>query len=318
VDRSLSDPTPDEDPFGSASDVTVGFAGLGRMGLPMARNLLSAGFPLLVWNRTADRCAPLIEQGATAASDPASLADADVVVTMLSDGAAVHAVLVESGLLEKLRPGSIVLEMSTIGPKAVSGFADEARRNDVHLLDAPVSGSVSVAEAAQLYAMVGGDRSAYDRVKPVLDAMTKGHTLLGPSGSGAAMKLAVNGMIAVTNESIAETLVLAERFGIERERAYDVLADGVLASPFLVYKRAAFLDPETAPVAFTSELMRKDISLAEGLAAELEVRLPTVAAAAKVLDEALRSGLGDADMASVIGVLGGRRQPTPTKMTEAG
>jgi 3-hydroxyisobutyrate dehydrogenase-like beta-hydroxyacid dehydrogenase len=305
----LSETTPAEDPDSSAGAVSVAFAGIGRMGFAMARNLLAAGFPLLVWNRTADRYAPLVELGATAARDPASLAAADVVVTMLSDGPAAHSVLVESGLLEKLRPGSIVLEMSTIGPKAVAGLADEALRNDVHLLDAPVSGSVSVAETAQLFAMVGGDRNAYDRVKPVLDGMTKGHVLLGPSGSGAAMKLAVNGMIAVTNESIAETLVLAERFGIERERAYDVLADGVLASPFLLYKRAAFLDPGTAPVAFTSELMRKDISLAEELAAELEVRLPTVAAAAEVLDEALRSGLGDADMAAVIGVLSGANQP---------
>ena len=158
--------------------------------------------------------------------------------------------------------------------------------------------------------MVGGDPNAYDRAKPVLDAMTKGHMLLGPSGSGAAMKLAVNAMIAVTNESIAETLVLAERFGIERSRAYDVLAGGVLASPFLLYKRSAFLAPDKTPVAFTSELMRKDISLAEELAAELDARLPTVAAAAEVLDEALRGGLGDADMAVVISVLSseGQRQ----------
>jgi 3-hydroxyisobutyrate dehydrogenase/2-hydroxy-3-oxopropionate reductase len=142
--------------------------------------------------------------------------------------------------------------------------------------------------------------------------MTKGHVLVGPSGSGAAMKLAVNAMIAVTNESIAETLVLAERFGIERNRTYDVLAGGVLASPFLLYKRSAFLDPDETPVAFTSELMRKDVSLAEELATELEVRLPTVVAAAAVLDEALRGGLGDADMAAVISILSreGRQSET--------
>jgi 3-hydroxyisobutyrate dehydrogenase-like beta-hydroxyacid dehydrogenase len=280
------------------------------MGLAMARNVLAAGFPMLVWNRTAERCAPLVEQGAHAVSDPASLAAADVVVTMLTDGPAARSVLIDSGLLEKLRPGSVVLEMSTIGPKAVAELAAEARRHDVHLLDAPVSGSVTVAEAAQLFAMVGGELNAYERVTPVLDAMTKGHTLLGPTGSGAAMKLAVNAMIAVTNESIAETLVLAERFGIERTHAYDVLAGGALASPFVLYKRAAFLDPDGEPVAFTTGLMRKDVSLAEALAAELDVRLPTVAAAAGVLDEALRSGLGEADMAAVISVLS-REGPTP-------
>jgi 3-hydroxyisobutyrate dehydrogenase-like beta-hydroxyacid dehydrogenase len=274
------------------------------MGLAMARNLLEAGFPLLVWNRTAERYTPLVEQGAEAVPGPASLGAADVVVTMLTDGAAVHSVLVDGGLLEKLRPGSVVLEMSTIGPAAVAELSAHARRHDIHLLDAPVSGSVSVAEAAQLFAMVGGDQQAYERAAPVLDAMTKGHVLLGPSGAGAAMKLAVNAMIAVTNESIAETLVLAERFGIERERTYDVLAGGALASPFLLYKRAAFLRPDTEPVAFTTGLMRKDVSLAEELAAGLDVRIPAVAAAAGVLDEALRAGLDDADFASVISVLG--------------
>jgi 3-hydroxyisobutyrate dehydrogenase-like beta-hydroxyacid dehydrogenase len=282
---------------------TVGFAGIGRMGLPMARNLLRADFPLVVWNRTAERCAPLVEEGGEAVSEPASLAGADVVVTMLTDGRAARSVLVESGLLGKLRPGSVVLEMSTIGPAAVAELLSEARRHGVHLLDAPVSGSVSVAEAGQLFAMVGGDQNAYERISTVLDAMTKGHVLLGPSGAGAAMKLAVNAMIAVTSESLAETLVLAERFGIERERAYDVLASGVLASPFLLYKRGAFLQPETEPVAFTTGLMRKDVALAEDLAAELGARLPTVAAAAGVLDDALRDGLGDADFASVITVL---------------
>jgi 3-hydroxyisobutyrate dehydrogenase-like beta-hydroxyacid dehydrogenase len=282
---------------------TVGFAGIGRMGLAMARNVLRAGFPLVVWNRTAERCIPLVEEGADAAADPASLAAADVVVTMLTDGHAARSVLVESGLLEKLRPGSVVLEMSTIGPTAVAELAAEAGRHDVRLLDAPVSGSVTVAETAQLFAMVGGDQNAYERATPVLDAMTKGHTLLGPSGAGAAMKVAVNAMIAVTTETIAETLVLAERFGIERERAYDVLAGGVLASPFLLYKRAAFLHPDTEPVAFTIDLMRKDASLAEDLAAGLGMRLPAVAAAVGVLDEALRDGLGGADIASVISVL---------------
>lgn len=296
--------------------LTVGFAGIGRMGLAMARNLLRAGFPLVVWNRTAERCKPLVDEGASAAADAAALAAADVVVTMVSDGRAARSVLVESGLLDELRPGSVVLEMSTIGPAAVAELAAEARRHGVHLLDAPVSGSVPVAEAAQLFAMVGGDREAYERVAPVLDAITKGHVLLGPSGAGAAMKVAVNAMIAVTNESLAETLALAERCGVERERAYDVLASGVLASPFLLYKRGAFLRPDTEPVAFTTALMRKDVSLAEDLAASLGVRLPAAAAAAGVLEEALSNDLADADIASVIRLLerktGSEPLPTPS------
>jgi 3-hydroxyisobutyrate dehydrogenase-like beta-hydroxyacid dehydrogenase len=281
------------------------------MGLAMARNLLAAGFPLVVWNRTAERCTPLVDEGARAVAEPAALAAAHIVVTMVSDGRAARSVLVESGLLDDLRPGSVVLEMSTIGPTAVAELAAEAQRHDVQLLDAPVSGSVSVAEAAQLFAMVGGDREAYELATPVLDAMTKGHVLLGPSGAGAAMKVAVNAMIAVTNESLAETLALAEQFGIERERAYDVLAGGALASPFVLYKRGAFLNPDTEPVGFTSALMRKDTSLAHDLAARLGVRIPAAAAAAGVLEEALANGLADADMASVISLLGPVRGSKP-------
>lgn len=285
------------------------------MGLPMARNVLRAGFPLVVWNRTAERCQPLVEEGAETVDEPAGLATADVVVTMLTDGNAAYAVLVESGLIEMMRPGSVVLEMSTIGPAAAIELAERAASHAVRLLDAPVSGSVSVAEAAELLAMVGGDEEAYELATPVLNAMTKRHLLLGPPGAGAAMKLALNAMIAVANESIAETLALAEACGIERERAYDVIASGALASPFVLYKRGAFLRPETEPVAFTTALMRKDAALAEELAARHRVRLPGLAAAADVLDEAIRSGLGDADMASILGVLA-EPQATPHEMTE--
>jgi 3-hydroxyisobutyrate dehydrogenase len=292
------------------STPAVGFAGIGRMGLPMARCVHAAGFPLVVWNRTAGSCTPLVEAGAGLAGEPAALAGADVVVTMVSDGRAARAVLVESGLLAALRPGSVVLEMSTIGPAAARELAAEADRHDVRLLDAPVSGSGSLAALGQLFAMVGGDRQAYARATPVLDAMTKGHMLLGASGAGAAMKLAVNAMIAVTNESVAETLVLAERFGIERERAYDVLAGGALASPFVLYKRGAFLHPEKEPVGFTTALMHKDSVLAHELAAGLGVRMPAAEAAAGVLDEALRAGLGDADMAAVLSLL------APNEITE--
>jgi 3-hydroxyisobutyrate dehydrogenase-like beta-hydroxyacid dehydrogenase len=195
--------------------------------------------------------------------------------------------------------------MSTIGPTAVAELAEEADRHGVHLLDAPVSGSVSVAENGQLFAMVGGNNRAYEHAIPVLDAMTKGHVLLGPSGAGAAMKLALNSMIAATNESIAETLALATRFGIDGEDAYDVLTGGVLSSPFVQYKRGAFLRPEREPVAFTTALMRKDLMLVADLASRLNVRMPVARAASSILEEALEHDLADADMASVLRLLNG-------------
>jgi 3-hydroxyisobutyrate dehydrogenase-like beta-hydroxyacid dehydrogenase len=282
---------------------TVGFAGLGRMGFPMARNVLLAGFPLAVFNRTASRTVGLVEEGAGAAKDPADLGACDIVVTMVSDGAAVRDILVGGGLLDALLPGSIVLEMSTIGPMEVEELAQRADERGVLLLDAPVSGSVSLAEAGQLFAMVGGDQRAYERATPVLDAMTKGHVHLGPAGAGAVMKLALNAMIAAANESIGETLALATAFGLDPGQAYDVIASGALASPFVQYKRNAFLRPESEPVAFTAALMRKDLALAEDLARRLDIRMPVAEAAAEVLDEALDRGLSDADMAVVLRLL---------------
>ncbi len=275
------------------------------MGVAMARHILRAGFPLSVYNRTAARTEALVEEGARSVEDPAGLGSCDVVVTMVSDGAAARSILVDGGVLEALLPGSLVIEMSTIGPSAVEELANEADRCGVHVLDAPVSGSMSVAENGQLFAMVGGDERAYERAIPVLDAITKGHVLLGPSGAGAAMKLALNSMIAATNEAIAETLALATRFGIDSEDAYDVLAGGVLASPFVLYKRGAFLHPETEPVAFTTGLMRKDLALVDDLASRLDVRMPVSQAATSVLEEALDRNLAEADMASVFRLLNG-------------
>ena len=318
--RSLSDPPSASDPStpkaaAPTRRLTVGFAGIGRMGLAMARNVLRAGFPLTVWNRTQERCAPLIDEGATLAAQPTGLAGAEVVVTMVADAEAARAVLVGSGLLDQLGPGTVVLEMSTIGPAAAVELADEARRHDVDLLDAPVSGSVTLAESAQLFAMVGGDASAYERATPALDAMTKAHVLLGGTGAGAAMKLALNSMIAVTDVSLAETLALAERFGIDRGQAYDVIAGGALASPFVQYKRSAFLNPETTPVAFTTALMRKDVVLAEELAERLDTEIETAAAAGRVLDRAIEAGLADEDMASVIQLFAAHNgdEPSPSR-----
>jgi len=130
------------------------------MGLPMALNLEKAGFPLTVWNRTVERCAPFADVGTDVALEPRGLAGADVIVTMLFDGAAVRSTLVDSGLLDAMPEGSVVVEMSTIGPRVVTELAAETQRRRVHLLDAPVSGSVTVAAAGQLFAMVGGEPDA--------------------------------------------------------------------------------------------------------------------------------------------------------------
>ena len=216
----------------------VAFVGIGKMGLPMAGNVLRAGHDLTVYNRTLSRADPLRDDGATVASSAAeAVRDAEVLVTMLADPAAVEdQILADEAVLGDAPEGLAWLEMSTIGPAAARRFASRAADEEVEMLDAPVSGSVPVAEAGALVSMVGGPEGALSRARPVLEAMTKAHFHLGESGAGAAMKLAVNLMIASQTVAISEALVLAEAAGIERPDAYEVIAAGALASPFVDYK----------------------------------------------------------------------------------
>ena len=279
----------------------VGFAGVGRMGLPMAQNLLAAGFPLTAFNRSAERCEPLRGAGASVAATAAELArDCNVVVTMVADAEAARAVIDgPEGVLGGAAPGLVLIEMSTIGPSAARELAATAAAHGVAMLDAPVSGSVSVAAAAELTTMVGGERAAFGRALPVLEAMTKAQFHLGPSGAGAAMKLALNVMVASTAHAISEALVLAEGSGIASEDAYEVIASSAVASPFVAYKRDAFLDPDGTPTAFALDLMRKDLALALSLGQES--RLPMLAASAAAEAMTLAAGLegGEEDLARV-------------------
>jgi 3-hydroxyisobutyrate dehydrogenase-like beta-hydroxyacid dehydrogenase len=277
--------------------VKVAFVGIGKMGLPMAGNVLRAGHDLTVFNRTPERSAPLRGDGATVATSAAeAVRDAEVLVTMLADPAAVEEqILADEQVLSGAPEGLVWLEMSTIGPSAAREFAERAAAAGVTMLDAPVSGSVAVAEAAALVSMVGGDAEALERARPVLEAMTKAHFHLGRSGTGAAMKLAVNVMIASQTVAISEALVLAEAAGIERPDAYEVIAAGALASPFVDYKKAAFLDPDGTPPAFSLDLMRKDLKLAleQGDAAGLPLLGATASAEAVTVAAGLEGGDGD-------------------------
>lgn len=259
---------------------SVGFAGLGSMGTPMALNLLRAGFPLSVYNRTAERCEALRAEGANVARSPRELgASCDIVVTMLSDGEAVRSVLLgDEGVVDPSRSGTVV-DMSTIGPQAATALADEVSASGWAWVDAPVSGSTALAEAASLTAMVGAHPNDFERVEPVLEAMTGARYRLGGPGSGAAMKLALNLVIASSTQAISEALVLAERVGIGRDAAYEVIANSAVSSPFVAYKRAAFMNPDTEPVGFSLQLMQKDLDLALGLARENSVPLLAGAAA---------------------------------------
>jgi 3-hydroxyisobutyrate dehydrogenase-like beta-hydroxyacid dehydrogenase len=282
----------------------VAFLGLGRMGEPMAQNLAQAGLLECVWNRSDGRtgwCAPA---GVRVATSPAeAAAGADVVILMLADGRVACSVGAEA--LSVMEPGSVLMDMGTSGPEAERELAAAAAEHGVGFLDAPVSGSVAPARAGTLTALVGGSADDLERARPALEAMTRAQHHLGEVGSGAVMKLALNTMIAVTNESISELLVLCERAGLQRPAAYAALADSALASPFVGYKQAAYLAPDDEPVSFTPLLMLKDLALAYALAAEVGAELPAVDAARGVLERTVAAGLGEGDLVRVADTLRG-------------
>ena len=285
--------------------VAVGFAGLGRMGTPMARRVLEGGFPLTVWNRSPEPLDALTSAGARAADTPRALAEgSEIVITMLADADALRAVLHgDDGILAGLGTGSIVIDTSTIGPTAAIEFAEAVSGRGAEWIDSPVSGSTPVAEKGELTLMMGGERAAIDRAEPVLETLSQKRFHLGSAGAGAAMKLAINSVVAVLNEAVAEALVLAEQAGIPPEAAYDVLAGGAVGAPLVAYKRDAFLRPDETPVAFTVELMRKDLRLAFELADRLGVDLATVRAADEVLRRASERGLAGGDFSIVAQVI---------------
>lgn len=278
----------------------IGIAGMGRMGQAMAGRVLEAGLGLTVFNRTPERCRPMAERGATVADSPADLAAAaDVIITMVSSGAAAEELATgEDGLLASA-DGKVWAEMSTIGPEKAIELGRKAARAGVGFADAPVSGSVSVAEAGQLTVMMGGSPDDVRRLEPALSPFSRISYHLGGIGAGAAMKLAVNVMIASSAHVISEALVLAESAGITRELAYEVIADSAVASPFVKYKQAAFLDPENEPVAFSLDLMRKDLALAESLGSRAGVPMLAAEAAGEAMRAAAESEGGDRDLVAV-------------------
>lgn len=281
---------------------SVGVLGIGRMGGSMARALAAAGFEIVCWNRTPAAAEDLAaELGGRAMSRPADVAAAaDVCVSMLADGAAVEAVYRRpDGLLAGAHQGNVLVDSSTVPPSTIRGFEADARAAGAGLLDAPVSGSVALAQSGGLTIMVGGATADLERARPVLDALAKTVFHMGPLGSGAAMKLAVNAVIFGLNEALAEGLVLAEAAGIERGAAYDVLAASAVGAPYVGYKRTAFLEPETAPVAFALELAAKDLRLIAELAREVGVPIPQAATNLEVITAASAGGHGERDFSTV-------------------
>jgi 3-hydroxyisobutyrate dehydrogenase-like beta-hydroxyacid dehydrogenase len=272
------------------------------MGQAMARALHAGGHDVVVWNRTpAPAEALAAELGSRALGRPADVAAAaDVCITMLADGAAVDAVFGGAdGLIAGAGAHSVLVDSSTVPPATIRGHAAAARATGAGILDAPVSGSVTLAASGKLTLMVGGDAPDLERARPVLASIGSTIFHLGPLGTGAAMKLAVNTVIFGLNEALAEALVLAEAAGIRRELAYDVLAASAVGAPYVGYKRAAFLEPDGTPVAFALDLAAKDLRLIAELAAAVDLDLPQSVVNLAVIEAAAAAEGGDRDFSAV-------------------
>lgn len=276
----------------------VGFCGLGRMGTEMVAALTRQGFAVSVWNRTAARALAAAEStGAEVAGTPALAAkNADVVITMLTDGDAVLRTLAE--LLPGAGNGLVVVDCSTTGVRAAREAADRCAAAGVGFVDCPVSGSTVVAREGKLGLMAGGDAAVIDRVRPVLDALgTVVH--VGPTGAGAAAKVSINALLHTFSTALAECLVTARAAGVTTPALFDVLSVGVLWNRFLDYKRPAFTDPEGTAVAFDLRTATKDLGLAARAADDAGLRESVVRRALELHRHALDDGLGDRDMAAL-------------------
>jgi 3-hydroxyisobutyrate dehydrogenase/2-hydroxy-3-oxopropionate reductase len=275
------------------------------MGGAMVGTLRRAGFDVVAWNRDRGKCHAVAHtSGAEVAEGAAEAASAaDVAITSLADDAAVEDVYADA--VEGFHAGQVVLEMSTIAPETVRKVARSVQGRGATMLDAPVSGSVPVVERGELLIMVGGDPDALERARPVLEALSSTIIHVGELGTGATMKLAVNALVHGLAVALSESLVLAERAGVERTTAYEVFASGAAAAPFVLYKRPAFERPDETPVAFSLDLVAKDLDLILALAQRVGAPMPQADTNRDEVRSALAAGMGKRDMSALAGYLRG-------------
>jgi 3-hydroxyisobutyrate dehydrogenase-like beta-hydroxyacid dehydrogenase len=284
----------------------LGFVGLGAMGSRLARRLLEAGYTVTGYNRTARKAQALVEAGLRLAPTPREVAaTADVVFTMVTDDAALRAVIFGAdGVLAGLRGGATLVEMSTVSPAIVREIAAAASARGAATLDAPVSGSTVSVEQGQASIQVGGEAAVIERVRPYLAAMgPAGITHVGPIGAAKAMKVATNLMVGVQIMAFCEAVALAEKSGIAREAAVEALMRSVIASPLVKYRGPFVVGRMAAHVTFPVPMIQKDLQLALDQGRAVGVPLPTTAVTQEWLTKAREMGLGEHDFAVVFDVL---------------
>ncbi|EAU55763.1 NAD(P)-dependent oxidoreductase [Mariprofundus ferrooxydans] len=278
----------------------IGFIGLGIMGEAMAANILKQGHPLIVYNRTVEKAAALVDAGAMVADKPSLVADAsDVIILMLTGEEAVDAVLFgEEGLLSGDCEGKTVINMSTVPVECSKRWAKELADHGMTLIDAPVSGSKVPAQTGTLVILAGGPEAAVRAQEPLLLSMGKKVIYCGPTGSGSAMKLAINLLLGIMTEGIAEALHLAESSGLASETLLDAVASGPLSCTLFHLKEEMFKTGNYPPQ-FPFKHMAKDMQFVLAAAAENGAHLPLGTELAKLFSPAADADLQEQDFAAV-------------------
>jgi 3-hydroxyisobutyrate dehydrogenase len=280
----------------------VAVLGLGIMGAGMANNLLRAGFPVNVYNRDASKSAPFAGTGARVATSPRDAAsDADVVISMVSDDRASRAVWMgDEGALGGVKKGALLIDSSTLTVSWVEELSKAAQAAGAEFIDAPVTGSRDHAAAGQLLFLVGGSEAALERAKPVLSVMSRGIVHLGPTGSGALVKLINNFVCGVQAAALAEGLRLIENSNLDRDKTLDVLYNGAPGSPLVKTLGPRMAARDFQPPFFFLRLMDKDLTYAKEEAARRGLTLETATAALSLFDRAIADGHGDKDFTAIV------------------
>ncbi len=284
----------------TAEPVRVAFLGLGTMGAAMAANLARAGFQVTAWNRTPGRAPELSNLGIETAPNPAAAAaQADIVVICVSDTSDVEAVLFgQDGVIGGARAGALIIDCSTIAPAGSWDFAARLRERGLSMVDAPVSGGSEGARNATLTIFVGGDEDDVERARPILAALGKTITHVGPIGAGQAVKAVNQVILAGTYLGVAEGIVLAIKAGLDVEQVVGALGGGAAQSWVLANRSGRMIDNEY-PLGFKVSLHRKDLGIALELAHQLGAVLPVGALAAQLESGLIAAGHGDDDMSAL-------------------
>jgi 3-hydroxyisobutyrate dehydrogenase len=278
----------------------IGFVGMGTMGAAMALNILKAGHEVTVYNRTREREEPVAAAGARRATSPMEAArGADIIITCVSDTPDAEAVILgEKGIIRGARAGAIVVDMSTISPSATRRISAELAKKGIHMLDAPVSGGSEGAQKGTLSIMIGGEAADVEKAMPVLSAMGKNITHVGPSGAGQFTKAINQVIIAGVYLGVAEGMTLGLKAGLDMKKVVQALAGGAAGSWVLNFRSANMIKNEY-PLGFRIRLHRKDVTIALEAARELGVFLPGTSLVEQIENGLISQGFGDEDLSAV-------------------